>query len=102
MAVAVAVAVCFVALAIINFAYAVAGTGQCNRMQAVWRLQAAAISLGVGVLGGGLSAVGVLGIIAAASVAQIAIDLWHRAHVRDTTVRAPANPLSLPLAHSTV
>jgi hypothetical protein len=85
-----AIALCFAALAVINLAYAAAGGVKWRWPQALSWLVTAAAALGVAAFAARLPVAGVVGLIALASIAQVAIDLWHRSRIRrGTGQRAP-------------
>lgn len=65
----------FASLALITWSYAASGSWQSSRPLALSRLLTAAVALGVGIFGGGLSAPRVVAIVSAAAIAQIAIDI---------------------------
>lgn len=78
-------------LAVLNLAYATAGSHRWQVPQALWWVLTAAAALGIGAFAGHLSAVGVLGLLTAASVAPVAVDLWQRIHVRQHRRSATAS-----------
>jgi low temperature requirement protein LtrA len=76
------IAICFCALAILNIAYAMAGgTRQSYGLALRSSLTAVAVTF-VGFLGHRLPSATILGLLCAASVVQVVLDLWYRAHDR--------------------
>jgi low temperature requirement protein LtrA len=74
------VALCYVAHAIVQVAYARAGAGRAAWLVALRKIPTIAAALLLGALGAGLSAVGVAGVLAIAAGAQLLWNIWDRAH----------------------
>ena len=91
------VALCYVAHAIVHVAYAQSGAGREGWLIAARKIPTIAAALMIGVLGEGLSAVGVAALLAGAAGAQVLWNLWDRAH---TDVRSGRDP-GPGLAHRT-
>ena len=88
------VALCYVAHAIVDVAYAEAGAGSTAWLIAARKLLTIAAALLLGAFGGGLSAVEVAGILALASGAQMLWNIWDRAHADPRTGRDPGPGLA--------
>ncbi|GHF53996.1 low temperature requirement protein LtrA [Deinococcus metalli] len=73
-----ATALCFVALAVINWAYATSGS-RWHVPQVGWNLLAGALALVVAAFAGGLPALGVMGLLTAAGLLPVGLDVWRRA-----------------------
>ncbi|MCP2014715.1 low temperature requirement protein LtrA [Deinococcus sp. HSC-46F16] len=73
-----AIALCFAALAVINWAYLASGS-RWDGPQVGWNLLAAGLALGIAAFAGGLPALGVMGLLTASSLLPIGLDLWRRA-----------------------
>ncbi len=74
-----ATALCFAALAVINRAYLASGS-RWNGPQVGWNLLAAGLALGTGAFAGGVPALGVMGLLTAAGLLPVGLDLGRRAH----------------------
>ena len=92
------VALCYVAHAIVHVAYAQAGAGKTAWLIVARRLPTIAAALLLGAYGGGLSAVEVAGILAAASGVQVLWSIWDRARTDPRTGAdpGPAMPARTP------
>ena len=73
------VVLCYVAHAIVHIAYANAGAGRRAWLVVARKIPTVAAALLVGVLGGGLSAVAVAGLLASAAGVQVVWNIWDRA-----------------------
>ena len=73
------VALCYVAHAVMQIAYAKAGAGRRAWLIVARKVATIAAALLLGALGAGLSAVAVAGLLAAAAGAQVLWDIWNRA-----------------------
>ena len=74
------VALCYVAHAVMHIAYAKAGAGRRGWLVAARKIPTIAAALVLGALGAGLSSVAVAGLLACAAGAQVAWNIWDRAH----------------------
>ena len=88
------VALCYLAHAIVHVAYARAGAGRTAWLIAARKLLTIGAALLLGVLGSGLSAVAVAGILAVASGAQMLWNIWDRAHTDLDTGEDPGPGLA--------
>ena len=74
------VALCYVAHAVMQVAYAKAGAGRRAWLIATRKIPTIGAALLLGALGEGLSAIAVAGLLAAAAGAQVVWNIWDRAH----------------------
>ena len=83
------VALCYLAHGIVHVAYAKSGAGREGWLIAARKLVTITAALMIGLLGEGLTAVGVAALLAGAAGAQVLWNLWERAH---TDVRSGGDP----------
>jgi len=86
------IALSFAALGVMNLAYAAARDDQWRRLQALSWAGTAVAALAVGAFATHLPAAGIVGLCALASVAQVAVDLGRRSHIRQHRQHRDAAP----------